>query len=48
MAITFAQAKEIVRAAEESTWTVGTCQIEDEASRTQPTGWWYAVQPKPD
>lgn len=28
MAITFAQAKEIVRAAEESTWTVGTYQIE--------------------
>ena len=30
MAITFAQAKEIVRAAEESTWTPGTYQIEDD------------------
>jgi hypothetical protein len=28
--ISFAEAKEIVRAAEESTWTVGTYQIEDE------------------
>ena len=28
--ITFAEAKAIVRAAEESIWTVGTYQIEDE------------------
>jgi hypothetical protein len=28
VAITFAEAKAIVRAAEESTWTVGTYQIE--------------------
>ncbi|HET9779376.1 MAG TPA: hypothetical protein VFP81_08840 [Propionibacteriaceae bacterium] len=30
MAITFAQAKEIVRAAEEADWRVGTYQIEDD------------------
>jgi hypothetical protein len=28
--ITFTEAREIVRAAEEATWTVGTHQIEDE------------------
>jgi hypothetical protein len=30
VAISFAEAKAIVRAAEESTWTPGTYQIEDE------------------
>jgi hypothetical protein len=36
VAITFAQAKAIVRAAEKCTWTQGTYLIEDEVSRTPP------------
>jgi hypothetical protein len=43
--ITFAQAKEIVRAAEESTWTVGTYQIEADGweDATTISIWWCAA-----
>jgi hypothetical protein len=45
--ITFAETKEIVRAAEEVTWTVGTYQIEDDGWEDATHYWWCAAPQKP-
>ena len=45
--ITFAETKEIVRAAEEVTWTVGTYQIEDDEWEDATHYWWCAAPQKP-
>jgi hypothetical protein len=46
MPITFAQAKEIVRAAEEADWTQGTYQIEDDGWADASHYLWCGVPPR--